>query len=130
MTPIQKIKATILMEADLHSMNGVRQEITDDNVDSLFELANQDWALQDSIEEFRTGGEASGLPCEYSRHYESSAVARQVFDGSWVGWTYWYGGGKHGEPEAVDWMEHAYQLDVEEERLVVVRTFSLTEVIK
>lgn len=36
-----------------------------------------------------------------------------------------YGGGKHGEPEAIDWIEHAYNLDcIEEEKLVVVRTFS------
>jgi hypothetical protein len=46
-------------------------------------------------------------------------------DGSWVGWTYWSGGGKHGEPESISWMSEAYELDVkEEEKLVIVQTFS------
>ena len=46
-------------------------------------------------------------------------------DGSWVGWTYWYGGGKHAEPEVMDWMGEAYPLDcVEEEKMVTVRTFT------
>ena len=46
-------------------------------------------------------------------------------DGSWVGWTYWYGGGKYGEPEAIDWMDDAYDLAcTEEEKVVTVRTFT------
>jgi hypothetical protein len=64
------------------------------------------------------------LSCPSSRHYESDAVAAKAPDGSWVGWTYWYGGGKHGEPEAIDWIEDAYDvICAEEEKLVVVRTF-------
>ena len=39
-----------------------------------------------------------------------------------------HGGGKHGEPEAIDWMDEAYDLDVtEEEKLVVVKTFKVKE---
>jgi hypothetical protein len=38
----------------------------------------------------------------------------------------WFGGGKHGEPGAVEWMEDAYHLTChEEEKLVVVRTFTV-----
>lgn len=34
-------------------------------------------------------------------------------------------GGKHGEPEAIDWIEHAYDVECkEEEKLVVVHTFT------
>lgn len=67
----------------------------------------------------------TGLPAPSSRHYESEAVAYQYVDGSWVGWSYWYGGGKHGEPEAIDWMEDAYDVNcTEEEKVVVVRTFT------
>jgi len=48
--------------------------------------------------------------------------------GDWVGWTYWYGGGKHGEPDAIDWLSDAYNLIVtEEEKLVVVRTYTKEE---
>jgi hypothetical protein len=33
-----------------------------------------------------------------------------MLDGSWVGWTYWYGGGKHGEPGSIKWVEDAYDV--------------------
>jgi hypothetical protein len=43
----------------------------------------------------------------------------------YVGWSYWYGGGKHSDPGAVDWMNSAYFLDVkEEETVVIVKTFT------
>lgn len=62
---------------------------------------------------------------EYSRHYESMSVAKKMGDGSWVGWTYWYGGGKHGQPESIDWISDAYELDCkEEEKVVIVREFT------
>lgn len=77
------------------------------------------------ISEFRRSGEPTGLNPDWSRHYESTAVARKCGD-TWVGWTYWYGGGKFGEPDAVPWIEDTYLLDcVEHEELVTVRTFSL-----
>lgn len=84
--------------------------------------------MDDYKYEMREGAIETGLPCEHSRHYESKSVAAQASDGSWGGWTYWYGGGKHGEPESIDWMNEAYDLDCkEEEKLVVVRTFSKKE---
>lgn len=81
-----------------------------------------DWC--DAYREFREGQvETPEIETEWSRHYESKAVAAQI-DGVWVGWTYWYGGGKHGEPQEIEWMENSYFLDcVEEEKLVTVRTF-------
>jgi hypothetical protein len=74
---------------------------------------------QDAESELRGGTEVTGLPCDYSRHYESKAVAAQMLDGSWVGWTYWFGGGKHGEPEAVQWIEDAYDVEMTEVQRVV-----------
>ena len=72
----------------------------------------------------------TGLKCEWSRHYESKAVAMKFPDGSWVGWTYWYGGGKHGEPSSIEWMDDAYDVDChEEEKMVVVQTFKAREAI-
>lgn len=64
--------------------------------------------LQDHLEEFRDGGELSGLPCPGHRHFESDSRARELYDGSIVGWTRWYGGGLSGEPWAVSWLEDAY----------------------
>lgn len=81
--------------------------------------------LHDAFSELREGEVETKIPCESSRHYESHSVAMQFPDKSWVGWTYWYGGGKHGEPEGIDWIPEAYDIDcVEEEKLVVVRKFS------
>jgi hypothetical protein len=121
MTPQQKIKSLILQKnADLNDF--YRPEITAENVDDLYdELEDNRGALN----EIRCDGIETGIPGQYSRHYESDEVAMQCQDGSWVGWTYWYGGGKHGEPEAMDWVEHAYDVECkEEEKLVVVQTFT------
>jgi hypothetical protein len=63
-------------------------------------------------DEIRAGDVITDIPItDYSRHYESRSVATQLNDGSWVGWTYWYGGGKYGEPEAIDWIEDSYDLE-------------------
>ena len=122
MTPEQKIKHTILVEhgTDLSSKY---PEITEENIDSIFEDFEDE--LQDDIYLFREGDVETDIPCDWSRHYESKSVASKMVDGSWVGWTYWYGGGKHGEPESIPWMNEAYDLDLkEEEKLVVIQTFT------
>lgn len=98
---------------------------TEDEVEELWDEMED---LYDAISEIREGEVETNIPADYSRHYESKSVAYQCVDGSWIGWTYWYGGGKHGEPEAIDWMEYAYDLDCkEEEKLVVVREFKKVE---
>jgi hypothetical protein len=130
MTPEQLIKRHLLVEADLHATNGERIEITEENIDDMWEEAEGEdgSGMQDHLSEFRESGADTSLPSPHSRHYECIAVGRKLNDGAWVGWDYWYGGGKHGEPEAVDWMGGAYLLDVtEEEKLVTVRTFSKKE---
>lgn len=86
-------------------------------------------AMQDAHSECREGQAKTELPVQADyrllRHYEAYSVAASMPDGSWVGWLYWHGGGKHGEPGGIDWVEDAYQLNVsEEERVVVVRTFT------
>ena len=85
---------------------------TEEEVDELWDEFDY---LCDAKSEIREGDVETDVPCDYSRHYESKSVAMKCVDGTWVGWTYWYGGGKHGEPEAIDWMEYAYNLDVKEE---------------
>jgi len=129
MNPEQKLRHLVLIKQqswDPDFLVGV--EITFDNVDELYEENDEDYELQDARNELRCSGIETGLPAPHSRHYESDAVAAQYVDGSWVGWTYWYGGGKHGEPEAIDWMEDAYDVNcIEEEKMVVVRTFFAVE---
>ncbi|MGB6105666.1 MAG: hypothetical protein WBF88_17625 [Pusillimonas sp.] len=125
MTPAQKIKHMILAKRSVWTDEAL-PEITADNIDALYDEAdeNDDGNLQDARAEVRCSGIETSLPCPSSRHYESDAVAAQAPDGSWVGWTYWYGGGKHGEPEAMDWIEDAYAVEcAEEQKMVTVRTF-------
>lgn len=121
MTPEQKIKHLILL------LNWKWAEVEpalvrDDNIDELYDTED---CTSDAECEIRQSGICTYLDCDDSRHYESESVAAQMPDGTWVGWTYWFGGGKHGEPNAIDWMEHAYDLDVvSEEKLVTVHTFT------
>ena len=128
MTPYQKLQYLILSKAAKWDEIELG-EVTPENIDDLWdEYENQD-SIYDATNEIRQSwDEETDIPCEWSRHYESKSVAAKMPDGSWVGWTYWYGGGKHGEPEAIDWMESAYNIDcVEEERVVTVRTFTKRE---
>ena len=95
-----------------------------DNVEQLYaDLVKKDqhW---DAEEEVRQSGVETKLPCEYSRHYESKAVAAKLPDGSWVGWTYFHGGGKHGQPNEIPWINDAYDvICTEETKTVIVQTF-------
>jgi len=125
-TPEQKIKWIILELAKEQNCTQYTEVITPKNVDDLYYEVRDD--LCDVKDELREGDFKTDLPCDYSRHYENKAVAAKAPDGTYVGWTYWYGGGKHGEPEAIDWMEYAYNVDcLEEEKLVLVRTFTVKE---
>ena len=131
MTPEQSIKKHILLEAmELNDDLNWDGEITAENVDEAWEkVLVEKRAHWEFRSEFRDSGEETGIQCDWSRHYESKSVARQLSNGQWVGWTYWYGGGKHGEPEAIEWMKDAYFLDVqEEEKVVTVRTFTKKDV--
>ena len=103
---------------------------TPEGLETAYDRAVEEFpdTMQDARNECRQGTEETGLPASADfrmlRHYEAKSVAALMVDGSWVGWLYWHGGGKHGEPESIDWMEDAYHLDVtEEERVVVVRNF-------
>lgn len=123
MTIEQRIRRDILIQ------DGYTEKLTAENVDDIYEerLINED-AHWDYESEFRSSGEQTNLPCPSSRHYESKSVACKLSDGGWIGWTYWYGGGKHGEPGAIDWMEDAYEVDMtEEEKMVTIRTFTKKE---
>jgi hypothetical protein len=130
MTPEQILKAAILGQVaewikddeDIElPLNGPFD--TDEKIDAAFEVIEK-YGLDDEISEAESNLRGSythetGIECQSSRHYESKSVARQFGD-KWVGWTYWYGGGKHGEPKSVEWMEHAYFVEAKEETQVVL----------
>lgn len=121
MTPEQKLK-WVALNVQAEWDDKPLPDVTVDNVDDLYD---DEECLQDAKSEIREGEVRTGLTSDSSRHYESDAVAAQMPDGSWVGWTYWHGGGKWGEPEGIDWMDEAYDLNVEEkEVMTTVRTFT------
>lgn len=69
---------------------------TDEEMEELYyKLADEEYPdeMYDARNDIRGSGEETNLPeREWSRHYESKEVAAEMHDGSWVGWTYWYGG--------------------------------------
>lgn len=139
MTACQKIKREIIIWAlenfkeypdNLSDKDKVflaladKQDITENTVDEQYDALVETGNHWDILSEFRPGQLETKLPSDYSRHYEAKEVARKLSDNTWVGWTYWYGGGKHGDPDSVPWMEDAYELDVTEtEKMVLVREF-------
>ncbi len=123
MTPSQKLKQMVLCNS--YSGFAGDQAITAENVDALFSDLEEP---QDAMNEIRAGTVETGLPCGRSRHYEAKSVAAQSMDGSWVGWTYFYGGGKHGEPSEMEWISDAYDLDIDfKTKTEVVCVFSKRE---
>lgn len=110
-TPFQKVKLLVMLKQA--SWNRAELEIDHadgEAIDVLYEqMAAANSNLQDARNEVRGGTYQTGLISEFSRNYESDSVAAQLPDGSWVGWTYWQGGGKHGDPASIPWMEDAYK---------------------
>lgn len=100
-------------------------ELADDQIDDLYEMLVEDDAHWDYESDFRVGDFETDIPCGHDRNYETKSVAKKLSNGQWVGWTYYYGGGKYGNPEEIEWMEHAYLLDcIETQQMVIVRNFS------
>jgi Fe-S cluster assembly scaffold protein SufB len=124
MKPEQKIKHLIIKKT-YEWMKKEVPDITSENIDEFYEEMEEQDEHWDAMSEIRELGIETKIPCENSRHYESKSVAAQALDGTWVGWTYWYGGGKHGQPEDIEWMDEAYDLDVKEkQRVTTHRTFT------
>lgn len=128
-----KVKFLILLNSKqnseaLNEVNLEYSQLTDEDIENMYNILQDSSDYWEAKEAIREGEVHTEIETEYSRHYESRSVASQLPDGSWVGWTYWYGGGKHGEPQAIDWIEDAYDLDcVEEEKMVTIRTFTKKE---
>lgn len=127
-TAPQELKREILLSAiKSEAIELDPSLITPETVDGLYDSNNDDYELQDEINDMRYGGTNTGIDRGIrSRHYECEEVAKQMQSGKWVGFTYWHGGGKHGEPESIDWIDDAYFVNVtEEEKVVTVRTFAM-----
>lgn len=123
LTPKQKIERTVLkavLTAEGIQENGLLDP--DFDISSLIDEYDGDY--RDTLSEFRYGEYKTGLDCESTRNYEVEGVAARMLDGSYVGWKYYFGGGKHSNPKEIDWMSDAYNVNrVDEEKLVIVTTW-------
>lgn len=122
MTPEQKIKYLIIIQQCSWD-NVPVPEVSAENVDEIYDSFP---CLQDARDTVRCGIKTNipsgNTPWDRSlSYYESYEVADQLPDGSWVGWTYWYGGGKHSEPTAIPWMEYAYDLTCQEREVTIIK---------
>lgn len=73
--------------------------------------------FNDAANDFRDDfSHETGIGDGGSLHYESKGVARQIGE-HWVGWTYWYGGGKYGDPDSIEWIDDAVFLDATEKQI-------------
>ena len=130
MTPEQKIKHMIInLLVQWKAISSEKAAVTAENIDEIYQELDELGHVQDARNDIRQGEVETNIPCEdYSRHYEAKSVAAKAPDGSWVGWTYWYGGGKHSNPEEMEWMDSAYNLTcAEKKKVVLVRTFTKVE---
>lgn len=93
-----------------------------EEIEKVYEELDQNDYICDIAQDFRGGQIETDIIPDWSRYYESKSVAAEI-DGKWIGWTYWYGGGKHGQPEAIDWMGYAYFLQCIGEETIVIKKF-------
>ena len=124
MTAYQKLQWLLLSRvAEFHQVSPPAYDA--EIVEKMFdELQENDYdTFCDAKIEVRGGELGTGLPAPRSRYYESTSVAAKLPDGTYIGWTYWYGGGKHAEPESIDWMDAVYDVECTEV-VEVVKKFS------
>ena len=123
-----KIKRHILVHKDtppgLSYDEMMLATATEEMIDELWDNCD----LDDELYEFRESGVdaafVEGVMQPISRHYEIDVVYRRLVCGSFVGWFYYHGGGKHSEPEAYDWLSTSFNLNVVSERKIVEYTFA------
>ena len=115
------IKREILLRAILNDDHAWVSLRTEDEIDSSYDDFDDNYGYES---EFRQDGIDTGLPAPSSRHYECDSVALKLSDGKWVEWDYWHGGGKHGEPDAIDWLSDARYIGCSEDiKTITVQTF-------
>ena len=130
MTPKQKIKWAILAKLDKEGGTNHAQEASAENIDELYDEVFEGSGDQRNYEiEFSQGEVKTNIKPEDGGYSQSKSVAAEIpqGSGSWVGWTHYYGGGKHAQPEDIEWMDDAYHLTcTTEQKLVTIQTFKKT----
>lgn len=124
LTAPQKCKYLVLVTLNRWRKNEMPEFESGEELDALYkhEEENDDGYFQDARNESRNGTEASDIAVtEHCRHYEIDAHVSELPDGSWVGWWHFYGGGKHGEPDAYDWVGNSFDVKHTSEVVTVTK---------
>ena len=91
--------------------------------DFLKESPLEEWYYEIK-EEIRSGKIRTGLPSNGGGMYNAEAVAIPItgIPSLYIGYEYYFGGGKHLEPEIAEWMEYCYLLQ-EKDRVQTVKFY-------
>lgn len=128
LTPTQLIKKAIVQRIIKYDKGDFGQPPiqTGDQIEAAYDLAVENDLHWDWRNEVRESGIETNLPAYAfsSRDYEVEIHA-QLIDNQWVAYPFYSGGGRHGQPEAVEWMEDAFFVDCEEKQVTITqRTFT------
>lgn len=114
-------KAILLKAVDFENIEPFKENLTGNEIDELYESYDRWDQLADPWNEIRYSGIDCNLKAStWSRHYEVDSKAIKV-DGIWIQFDYYYGGGKHSEPEDFDFIHHAKIVNCEETRVTITK---------
>lgn len=118
-------KAILLKAVEFGTIQSFDDGLGGDQVDELYNSYDRYDELADAWCEVRYDGIDCNLPTiTSSRHYEVDAKAINI-DGKWVKFDFYYGGGKHGDPDEYNYIEDAVIVDCTQEEITVIKyTFS------
>lgn len=80
--------------------------------------------VREVVNELRYGEFNLSDEVDEDRYYSNREVGSSItgLEDTYLAWTYYFGGGKWGEPEAVEWMDDCY-LVVEKEEVKLVKVY-------
>lgn len=114
-------KAILLKAVDFKNIEPFKDGLSGDEIDKLYESYDRWNELADPWNEIRYSGIDCNLEATtWSRHYEVDSKAIKI-DDKWIQFDYYYGGGKHGEPENFDYIENAIIVDCTEEQITITK---------
>ena len=108
-----------------------KDEYSSEMIDEMYgDALNGEYSDEVNEESYniRHDGEEINLPATCtSRHYEVDTHVLNI-DGKWIAFDYYYGGGKHSDPDSIDWLDTCRFVCCEEKVVTqTIRTFKELE---